>query len=128
RGPVTNRSRMVFFAQWSHDFRQRQLRIDLMNQLLDRLFTLDIAAFPKMAIAQVAVFIEKIFCRPVTVGESFPDFAIAVDHNWIRQGELANATLHIGFVLREGELRRVDADYSQSLVAIAFMPGLHIRK
>src|ERR1700722_19637541 len=119
---------MILFAQRLHDFAQLELRIDLVNQFLNHLFALAVTAFPEVAKAQVAILIEQVFGGPVAVGERFPYLAIAVDHHRIGQPKLANAAIYVRFILREGKLRRVHADHSQSLVPIALMPGLHVRQ
>src|SRR5256885_7274554 len=42
----------------------------------------------------------------------------SVDHDGIGKAKLADAPLDVRFILREGELRRVNSDYRKSLVAI----------
>src|ERR1051325_6456946 len=81
-----------------------------------------------MGVPQISLLVEQVFCRPIPVGKSFPDLAIAVDHDGIGQSKFANAPLDVGFVLRKGKFRGVHTDHSKSLVAVALVPGLNVWK
>src|SRR3954453_15558705 len=81
-----------------------------------------------MGVAQVSILVEQVFCRPITVGKGFPDLAIIVDHDGVGQTKFANAPLDVGFVLRKGEFRGVHPDHGESLIAVALVPGLHVRE
>ena len=126
--PVTDGSGMVLFAQGIHQHRQSHVGIHLAQQFLDDLLTFSIAAFAEVAVTKIAILVEQVFRRPVPVGKGFPDFAVTVDHDGIGKAKLADAALYVRFILREGELRGVDSDYRQTLIAIALVPGLHVRK
>src|SRR5262245_1901641 len=87
-----------------------------------------IGALANMGEAQVPLSIQKKLGRPATAGKGMPYLVIAIDDDGISQTKFPNAALNVRLVLRKGELWRVHADDGQSMIFIAFMPGLYVRQ
>jgi len=51
---------------------------------------------------------------------------IVVDRHRIADAQVTDRAAHVGQVAFEGELRRVDADHHEALVAVLVRPGLDI--
>ena len=83
---------------------------------------LDLAVAPQ-AMANAALRIDEIVRRPMLVVECAPDAALVVDRNRITDLQIRHGAADIVDVLLERELRCMDADHHQALIAILVGPS-----
>ena len=100
----------------------------LRQKLLDDLLRAVVIALAEMVGADAAFGVDEIMGRPVIIIEGAPDRVVIVDGDGIIDVQIGDRLLHIGDHLLEGEFRRMHADHDQTLVAILFRPGPHIRQ
>src|SRR5215211_5511236 len=89
------------------------------EQLLDAALELLVASFAEMVVADDAVPVGEVQRRPVVVGEGAPDLVVVVDRDGIVDGSLLRRAAHAVDVVLEGELRGVDDDDDQPVVAVS---------
>ena len=100
--------------------------VRLFQQLLDPSLGLVVLPLAEVLVAHLAGCIDKVMGRPVFIVECVPDGVVAVERDGVRDGKLLHGLLHVGQLLLEVELRRVDADDHQAAVLVLFRPGADV--
>ena len=88
------------------------------EQPLDHPFGLLVTAFTEVLVTDDPVGVDEVERRPVVVGERAPDGVLVVEGNWVVDLSHGRGLPHTGEVVLERELRRVDADDDQPVVAV----------
>src|SRR5215212_5841801 len=101
--------------------------IPLREQLLNHLIGLLVGSFSEVPVADEAVGIYQIPRRPETLVVRVPDSVIVVQHYWILDVLPRDGFAHVGDVLLETELRRVNPDDEQAVVPVLFIQCVDVR-
>ena len=100
--------------------------VRLCEQLLNPSLGLVVLALAEVLVAHLAGGIDEVVGRPVFIVECVPDGVVAVERDGIRDGKLLHGLLHVGHLLLEVELRRVDANDHQAAVLVLLRPGADV--
>ena len=87
-----------------------------------------VASFPEVLAADGAVGVDEVQRRPVVVVEGVPDLVVVVGRDRVLDRPVLDGVLHQLEVVLEGELRGVDPDDHQSVVAVGICPGPDVGK
>src|SRR5918994_4790596 len=101
--------------------------IPLHEQLLNLLIRLLVGPLAKMPVADVTVGVYQIPRGPETLVVRVPDGVIVVQHDRVLDVFPRDGLAHVGDVLLETELRRVDPDYEQAVVPVLFIQRVDVR-
>src|SRR5262249_43022352 len=96
------------------------------QQRLDDHLRLLIRAFAELTVPDAALRIDEIQRGPILVAETAPYDVLAVDRDRIVDAHVLHGPADVARVLFERELRRVDADHHQALIAIFLVPGADV--
>src|SRR5918994_1504033 len=101
--------------------------IPLHEQLLNLLIRLLVGPLAKMPVADVTVGVYQIPRGPETLVVRVPDGVVVVQHDRVLDVFPRDGLAHVGDVLLESELRRVDPDYEQAVVFVLFIQRVDVR-
>src|SRR4051812_34974360 len=97
------------------------------EQPLNHALRLLVASLAEMLVADDAVGVDEVERRPVVVGERAPDRVVVVGRNRVVDLALLHRLPHEVDVVLERELRRVDSDHDQAVVAVRLRPRADVR-
>ena len=97
------------------------------EQPLDDALGLLVASLAEVLVADDAVRVDEVERRPVVVVERAPDRVVVVDRDRVVDLSLLDRRPDAVDLVLEGELRRVDADHDQPVVAVGLRPRADVR-
>ena len=97
------------------------------EQPLDDVLRLLVASFAELVVADDALVVDEIERRPVVVVERAPDVVVVVDRDRVVDLSLLDRLPDAVDLVFEGELRRVDPDDDESVVAVGLRPRADVR-
>src|SRR4051794_31571504 len=97
------------------------------EQPLDQSLRLLVASLAEVVVVDDAVGVDEVERRPVVVVECAPDLVVVVQRDRIVDPALLRRLPHALHVVLERELRRVDSDDDQPVIAIGARPRAYVR-
>ena len=97
------------------------------EQTLDDALGLLVASFAEVLVADDALRVDEVQRRPVVVVEGAPDRVVVVGSDRVVDRSLLRRHPHPVDLVLERELRRVDSDDDQAVVAVGLRPGADVR-
>jgi HKD family nuclease len=127
------KARPVGIGLTAGTFRAHQISGDVARsrfgeQMLDDALGARVVSLAEMRVSNHALRVDEVEGWPVAVVEVAPDRTAAVDGNREAHAELRDGAAHVVEVALEAELRRVNADDDESLVAVFLRPGAYLRQ
>src|SRR5262249_19302382 len=107
---------------------ERQLRVILLEQLLDVILGLVVLSLAEVMITDATRGVDKIIRGPELIAERLPDCIIVVERDRIRNAELLHCPPHVVWVFFEGELGSMDAENDEACVFVSIRPGSYVRQ
>jgi hypothetical protein len=87
-----------------------------------------VAPLAEVVVADDPVRVDEVERRPVVVVEGVPDVVVVVDDDGVVDAADFRRGPYALDVVLEGELRRVDANHHQAVVAVGLRPSPDIRR
>ena len=97
------------------------------EQPLDDALGLLVASFAELLVADDALLVDEVQRRPVVVVERAPDRVVVVDRDRVVDLSLLDRRPDAVDLVLEGELRRVDPDDDEPVVAVGLRPRADVR-
>src|SRR4051794_38374926 len=80
-----------------------------------------------MVITNASLSIDEVMGGPIIVFESAPQVVIVVQRDRITDAKLVYCPGDVGGFALERELRRVNSDYHEAILAVPLVPGFDVR-
>src|SRR5215212_3316823 len=101
--------------------------VSLRKQLVNLLLGLVVGPFAEVPVADEAVSVDQVPRRPESLPVSAPDSVVVVQNYRIVDIRPPDGFLHVGDILLEPELRRVDPDHEQAVVIVFLVKRVDVR-
>src|SRR4051794_39478457 len=99
----------------------------LREKLTDYALRKRVLTLAMMMVADAALSIDEVVRGPIAVLERVPDHIAVIESDGIADAEVGDGLPDVARIAFERELRSVHADHDQPILAIALVPGLHVR-
>src|SRR5258708_30339514 len=105
-----------------HQFVTMVAAVSLGKQSFNNHFRLFVVAFAELMMSNMPLRIDEIERGPIVVVKGTPYCIIVINRDGIINFEVVRFSAHVSEVVLKAELRRMHADYDQSLILVFLHP------